>query len=379
MKLNSRIYVFVQSIKKRIPSSVLRKLAPIAHSVRHVIERKKYAKRTALYFKKPTEKQRIILFFSPEHGNLGDHAIAEAEKAFFRDSLPGVPIVEISYNHYFYDAPGISQHITAHDILVTNGGGYLGTLWFHDELMVRDIIQHFPNNKIIILPQTMYFEPDKQGQQQLAISQKIYSAHPHLIFCAREQQTFQFVKEQRLLADMRNCYLIPDLVTYLDQSQEPTTRTGIMLCLRKDKESILMPELKNEIARYGTVAGEPLQHTDTVLPYPVTFDARPDALQAKFDEFRHVKLVITDRLHGMLFAAMTGTPCIALDNKSGKVKGSYQLISHLDYVRLVNDPEHIILQATNLITYGSCRYDNSPLQVYYDQLKTIVREGHDRS
>ena len=56
----------------------------------------------------------------------------------------------------------------------------------------------------------------------------------------------------------------------------------------------------------------------------------------KLDEFRKSKLVVTDRLHGMLFAAITGTPCIALGNSSGKVKGVYDWLTHLDYIQYVD-------------------------------------------
>ncbi len=46
------------------------------------------------------------------------------------------------------------------------------------------------------------------------------------------------------------------------------------------------------------------------------FFDRMEELNSKFAEFLSSGLVITDRLHGMIFAAITGTPCIALDNKS---------------------------------------------------------------
>lgn len=41
----------------------------------------------------------------------------------------------------------------------------------------------------------------------------------------------------------------------------------------------------------------------------------------KYIKFRECELVITDRIHGMIFAAITGTPCIALSNY--KIKGTY--------------------------------------------------------
>ena len=41
---------------------------------------------------------------------------------------------------------------------------------------------------------------------------------------------------------------------------------------------------------------------------------REQLLKQKIEEFQSAELVITDRLHGMIFSVITGTPCIAFDN-----------------------------------------------------------------
>lgn len=53
-------------------------------------------------------------------------------------------------------------------------------------------------------------------------------------------------------------------------------------------------------------------------------------------------MVITDRLHGMIFAAITGTPCIAFDNISKKVSGVYKWIESLEYIKVVNSFEEFV-------------------------------------
>ncbi len=58
--------------------------------------------------------------------------------------------------------------------------------------------------------------------------------------------------------------------------------------------------------------------TDTVINKNVSKRTRDEELRKKWDQFSKSGLVITDRLHGMIFAAITGTPCIAIDNKSKK-------------------------------------------------------------
>ena len=53
-------------------------------------------------------------------------------------------------------------------------------------------------------------------------------------------------------------------------------------------------------------------------------------------QFSSSKLVVTDRLHGMIFSAITNTPCICFDNKNGKVSAQYEWIRNNSYVKLVD-------------------------------------------
>ena len=84
-------------------------------------------------------------------------------------------------------------------------------------------------------------------------------------------------------------------------------------------------------------------------------------------EFAGAKLVITDRLHGMVFCAITGTPCIVVDSKSPKVRGCYEWIKNLDYIRFVDDTAQIS-EEFQKIPKQEHRYDNSHLMKYYEEL-----------
>ena len=45
--------------------------------------------------------------------------------------------------------------------------------------------------------------------------------------------------------------------------------------------------------------------------------------------------MITDRLHGMIFAAITGTPCVVLQNNNHKIKATYESwLRPLKHIRL---------------------------------------------
>jgi len=49
--------------------------------------------------------------------------------------------------------------------------------------------------------------------------------------------------------------------------------------------------------------------------------------------------VITDRLHGMIFAFITGTPAIVLPNNNGKIEHSYDWISECGYICFLRSVE----------------------------------------
>ena len=76
-------------------------------------------------------------------------------------------------------------------------------------------------------------------------------------------------------------------------------------------------------------------HTSTVINKKVTPVNRKKEVFHKLREFSNCSLVITDRLHAMIFSALMGTPCIAFDNVSKKVSGVYKWIEKLDYIKCI--------------------------------------------
>ena len=98
---------------------------------------------------------------------------------------------------------------------------------------------------------------------------------------------------------------------------------------------------------------------------------RDSALEKQFDAFRHAELVVTDRLHGMIFSAITGTPCIVINSRSPKVKGCYEWIKQLDYIKFCDDVS-AITDIYNQINIKEHSYDNNDLLPYYEKLKKDI-------
>ena len=68
---------------------------------------------------------------------------------------------------------------------------------------------------------------------------------------------------------------------------------------------------------------------------PVTKENRVEIIMDKFKDFQKSELVITDRLHGMVFCAISGTPCIVFGNYNQKVK-NYSNLSEDDKLTVIN-------------------------------------------
>lgn len=308
----------------------------------------------------------VFLVLTPEHGNLGDHAIAYAETEMLKNL--GVDYFEVTgrqLDEWKYQ--GILDLMNGFPIIF-QGGGYFGTLWFSAEERLREVIQKCPQSPIMFLPNTIFYEDSAWGRDKFEKSKKIYNRHKKLHLYAREKTSFDVMHKA-----YRNVKLIPDMVLSLNQCGTMKERKGCLLCLRGDCEKTRTEDQEQILRQQATkLFGNDVTDTDMVVKGRVTVDQRETALQAKFDEFSGAELVITDRLHGMIFCAITGTPCIVVDSKSPKVRGCYEWIKNLDYIRFADDVSQIVAEYQK-IPKTEHRYDNSHLTPYYEELAQDIK------
>lgn len=335
----------------------------------------KYHRPVIVALNNSKNKKRLILLLTPTHGNIGDHAIAYCEQQFLSDHFEEYIIVEIPDTCWEYEKTKILGYIRKDDCLLITGGGFMGTLWEDLEQKVRDIINTFPNNKIVIFPQSIYFSDDRYGQEQCDISRNIYTQHSRLFLCAREKNSYECVKNNQLLKDMNNCFLMPDIVTYYKGDFSKYARNNkVLLCLRSDKEKITASDTVDEIVYVLSDAGLEYSYTDTVLPCRVFANKRNEELFKKLKEFAQCKFIITDRLHGMILSAVIGTPCLFMDNCSRKVSGTYEWIQNLEYIKPLKDINSLKAFISQLEDRQVYHYSNEHLQSYYIKLAEIIKE-----
>ena len=288
-----------------------------------------------------TPSPRSILLCCPEHCNIGDHAIAYAERRML--GRLDRPVLSFCGNMTLL-LTCIREFVTPDDVIFLHGGGNMGTLYQWEEQYRCDIISLLPHNRIVLFPQTISYDDTADSHRYLRHTQRVYSRHHDLHLIARETVSLSRMREYYPHNDVR---LTPDIVLSLtDQATaDPAQRSGVLLCMRNDVEKTTSATATHRLEAAAKATGQPVAFTDTTIPdscWPVSEQHGEELVLGKFDEFRHARLVITDRLHGMIFSAVTGTPCIAMNNSNGKVGFEYQWLKDFPYIHFANNPDEAV-------------------------------------
>lgn len=272
------------------------------------------------------DKDTKYVYFldTPEYGNLGDQAIAYAMMKFMNDFFPEYKQIEVQENQIYYNIKKIKKIIKKDDIICLTGGGNMGILYQRYEAIRRVIIKNFPNNKIIIFPQTIDYGTTNYGICEFKRAKKIYNKHKNLIIMAREEKSYHIMRQNFNKCDV---FLCPDIVLYLnyiDLCKKRNNSVGI--CLRDDKERVVSDIDLKKITKLNCKINK--TSTTANIPGDINVKNRKKVIEEKMLEIAKNRFFITDRLHGMIFAFITNTNCIALPNSNGKVEGVYKWIKN---------------------------------------------------
>lgn len=319
--------------------------------------------------------QKCLVIGTPEHNNIGDSAIALAELSFLeRYGVCQKRIREITAKEYEEYTSIIRRRVKAKDILIFHGGGNLGDQWLHEELLRRDVLSVFTKNPFIIFPQTIYYTDTPIGRSEQQKSVSIYNGRKNLTMVAREKKSYDIMQK---LYPGTPVLLTPDIVLSANGSVfglQQQTRQGVLLCFRNDAEQAMTPQERQEIETFLHNQNCTCRITDMYADGPVTKENRRVCVQKKFNAFASAELVITDRLHGMVFAAIAETPCIVFGNYNQKVEGTYEWIKYLPYIRFVKSTKEAERAYAELKDMKNCKFDNAPLAPYFEKLAELVKQ-----
>ncbi|HSS96200.1 MAG TPA: polysaccharide pyruvyl transferase family protein [Terriglobales bacterium] len=277
--------------------------------------------------------RRCIYVDYPLHANIGDLLINLGSEQFFADQK-----LHIWKRYNQYDFPAQIKGIREDDVFLLHGGGNLGDLWEPYQSFRESILQRYPNNRIIFLPQTVHFQSREREKE----SMRKMSAHRNLHVFVRD-----YVSLKRLQAAGLECVsMAPDmahaLIGVLKSTSEPEANSELHL-IRADKEGSQPPvEFHADGSpivdwERGTIAPARRLAHPYVLKVVKGIGRYMRPLDAHSIWYRHrdgmiidgVKLlsrhetIVTNRLHAILLGLLLGRKVRAWDNSYGKLSAYY--------------------------------------------------------
>jgi pyruvyl transferase EpsI len=322
-------------------------------------------------FQRYLGKRQVIVALAADYGNLGDVAITYAQEKYLKSCFPEFEVIDFPISSTFTGLKALKRVVTSEDLVTIAGGGNMGDLHYTIEDCRRFIIENFPNNKIISFPQSIDFSDKTKGRRELSKTLRVYSRHKNLHLVAREPVSYE---NMRKTFTKNYVYLAPDMVLSLNQMKQEQKRQGVLLCMRKDRESIFSSEERAAfITRFTSAVPDLIQKDTHIGGNGLTLQAREAELFKMWELFRRAEVVVTDRLHGMIFATITGTPCVVLQNISHKIKATYHAwLSSLSHIILQEgyDCAQTIRTVEELRKYPIINIQKPD---YTDQYQSLIR------
>ncbi|MBS0419371.1 MAG: polysaccharide pyruvyl transferase family protein [Proteobacteria bacterium] len=276
----------------------------------------------------PVERPLVYLDY-PVHLNFGDLLIMKGTERFFADC--GHRIEARAAYMSFSDS--LRRRITGDTILVMHGGGNFGDLYPVHQRFREQVVRQFPDNRIVVLPQSVYFSSASALEQ----SAEVFRAHRDIVLCLRDHASVRRAGTRFT----HNTVLMPDMAHQLWRRPppEPTADDRILVLMRRDLE------MSQDQTRSGGVS-----HSRDWLDFIPRWSCRIfgkilrlhelegrsglrlgaqrvwyrycDLLHTHMEkQFQGYGQVVTSRLHGMIFAALLNKRARYLDNTYGKLTG----------------------------------------------------------
>lgn len=326
------------------------------------------------YDKTLKNTKKIFVLICADYANMGDIAVTFFQIKFLKNNFPEYKIVPQLISDIYKDMKRMKKIVNKDDVITMTGGGNNGCLYPGIEWCRMFVIQNFKDNPIVSFPQSIALSGGITGTRILRKMKNIYGSHDHLVLCARESSTYKIYND---VFRNNHALLIPDIVFY-DTDNRGAVQQGkkdnILICRRNDTECKISNEFWSLVVdickKYGTVTFQ-----DTVLnkSYYDFVDQRKD-LNDMINRYREAGMVVTDRLHGMIFSYITGTPCIVFPSATDKICRSYDWIKECNFIFLL-EHEDIDEFAGTLNRAGNIKkIKYADLGGYFEMLSACMRK-----
>lgn len=259
--------------------------------------------------------RRVRLADFPDHGNIGDSAIALGEWRFWADA--GIEVLEVQSQ-----ATITSRMLASTEPVVVHGGGNIGGLYPGSDLLRLEVASRLPRDTILMqAPQTVHFTSQSERQKFV----QGFAMRPHTRIAVRDRRSAALLSE--VAPSVITC---PDAVHMLGSIEAPAPSSAVVVLRRADGES------RGTLRSGSDWPPDPwdlnasrwwANRAATVPPLRRLFQRRPDAWMSKAERrfqrgvrfLSQGETIVTDRLHAMLIGLQMGRRVIATDNSYGKL------------------------------------------------------------
>lgn len=347
-------------------------LEKIRGDVRTIVRFPKQAQQNRKFFNayKHLRNQRKIIYAltpPPHLSNVGDHAQVVAIHAWLQKHFPNFPVIELDKDQSRAYLPALKQLVQPNDIMMLHSGGNLGDRGIWSESIRRSLIQSFPHNQIVSLPQTIYFSNTPRGNKEREVSRQIYAAHPNLTVIGRDPCSGDLAEQ---LFPKAKTFCMPDFVLSLPPrpSGARNKPAKVLLCLRLDDESAISAEQRKEI---GDRLPYDCSYFDTTLSTPIQVNERKEVLERTLDLFSAADVVVTDRYHGLIFTVLCQKPGVVLPTVDHKLTSAMHWFKDMPFISFAKQLDEIPALVERQLTIESRETPDWNAK-YFDQIPVLV-------
>lgn len=336
--------------------------------LRHAISETKRIRKEAANI----QHKKIIYYLGiTEHNNLGDNAQHYCIKKWIAKNFPEYQMIMVDATTVIMTYGGWLKWFKKvfreeKDLIIFQSGYCTQDLGGTHELMHRIIADNFPNAKMLMMPQTIFFQNEKNRER----TSQSYDKCKHMLFLARDEVSYQQALKMFPHLQVK---LYPDIVTTLiGKYSYQMKREKIFLCRRNDGEKFYSEHeltiLKNKLE---TLA--PVEVGDTQYEGENLRNNLERAINDIIKKMSQYKCVITDRYHGTIFSLCANTPVIIIQSNDHKVITGANWFKNIydDYVYVAKNLDDAYDKAIEICKDFKYKQLEAYFdKEYYDKLKT---------
>lgn len=278
----------------------------------------------------PLIDHEYIFIDLPYYNNIGDVLIWAGTEQYLK-TLPHKCLYKSSFKDF------VHKDINDMTIIIMQGGGNFGDIWHEHQNFRKRIIKEYPKNRIIVLPQSIYYE----NQENLKSDAILFSEHTNLYLCARDTYSLNILKKYF----SNNSLLLPDMAFYLDFPIR-RQKTGRILYLRRTDKELNLSLLKLDIPQSSEIHDWPTYEKNLNLNKILYYSSkilskismtlatrwrdfyqdkvmRPSMVKIGYNFLNQYDEIYSTRLHVAILGSLMGIKVHFIDNSYGKNKNVY--------------------------------------------------------